>query len=64
MRMTIFSHKEAVYDDNGSAHYAFHVFRCCDGNVPCGCGILIKYAIDKHKEKKRKKNEESADKAE
>ena len=39
MRMTIFSHKEAVYDDNGSAHYAFHVFRCCDGNVPCGCGI-------------------------
>lgn len=60
MRMTIFSHKEAVYDDNGSAHYAFHVFRCCDGNVPCGCGI----SHDKHKEKKRKKNEESADKAE
>ena len=27
-------------------------------------GFLIKYAIDKHKEKKRKKNEESADKAE
>ena len=27
-------------------------------------GFLIKYAIDKHKETKRKKNEESADKAE
>ena len=27
-------------------------------------GFLIKCAIDKHKEKKRKKNEESADKAE
>ena len=27
-------------------------------------GFLIKCAIDKHKEKKREKNEESADKAE
>ena len=40
----------------------------CFGAVMGMCladvGVLIKYAIHKHKEKKRKKNEESADKAE
>lgn len=34
------------------------------GTLIANVGFLIKYAIDKHKEKKRKKNEESADKAE
>ena len=34
------------------------------GTLIADVGFLIKCAIDKHKEKKRKKNEESADKAE
>ena len=34
------------------------------GTLIANVGFLIKCAIDTHKEKKRKKNEESADKAE
>ena len=34
------------------------------GTLIADVRFLIKCAIDKHKEKKRKKNEESADKAE
>ena len=34
------------------------------GTLIANMGFIIKCAIDTHKEKKRKKNEESADKAE
>ena len=34
------------------------------GTLIANLGVIIKCAIDTHKEKKRKKNEESAEKAE